>query len=467
MIKPLIAIFVVVALVAAHGCVVSVQATPTPNIDATVQAALEASIPTPTPVPTPDVDATVSAAVEATQRVSEPTPTETALPIPTNTTVPTSTNTPEPTPTHTSTPEPSPTELPTTVPTQTPIPTPTSEPLPTERVFYGPESGELVPDENGIAWGVSAVDISDFVVEVELTIPEHISDRGWLACISSRATTPNDIELGIPVRGHSVCFNSLAGWFHASSENQDALLHESSSRHFLTASGHTNQITIVATGSRAWLFVNGEYIDELDFSSVTESGAITLAVVSEGGVGSTRYEDFRITPLRRVFGPADGEIKHQIDSTGKVDEYQASLPISNGVIEANFHNPYSDNQGRWSSGFIFRSDSFERFYVLVLNSWGNRFFGFRDGDPNNELTLTEERSEHINTSYPGENGIRIIINDEIGFLFINDEYIQSLDLSRSVDSGYISAVGTYYFEDGIPGESTRYEGFTIWSADKR
>ena len=93
---------------------------PTPDIAATVQAAIQAALPT--PAPTPDLDATVQARLEATIAAMP-----TAAPPPTPTATPRPTATPNPT----ATPTPAPTATPTPAPTQTPRPTATPTPVPT------------------------------------------------------------------------------------------------------------------------------------------------------------------------------------------------------------------------------------------------------------------------------------------------------------------------------------------------
>ena len=132
---------------------------PTPDIEATVQAAVAMAIPSPTPTSTPDAEATIAAKVRSTVEAMAPsptstpvptatatptatltpiptstptaTPTSTPTPIPTSTPTPTPTNTPTPIPTSTPTPTPTPTSTPTPIPTNTPTPAPTSTPTPT------------------------------------------------------------------------------------------------------------------------------------------------------------------------------------------------------------------------------------------------------------------------------------------------------------------------------------------------
>lgn len=113
-----------------------VAATPTPDLQATVQAMVSAALPTETPTPTPDVAATIAASVSATIAVQPtplPRPTATATPVPTPTPTPRPDDTPTPIPTATPVPTatPRPTPTPTPVPTATPRPTPTPTPRPT------------------------------------------------------------------------------------------------------------------------------------------------------------------------------------------------------------------------------------------------------------------------------------------------------------------------------------------------
>ena len=87
--------------------------TPTPDLEATIQAAVEKAIPTATNTPEPDLQATVSAGIAGTMEVLARTPSPTPIPQHLPTAQPTlpPTNTPKPTVTHTpvprSTPSPS------------------------------------------------------------------------------------------------------------------------------------------------------------------------------------------------------------------------------------------------------------------------------------------------------------------------------------------------------------------------
>ena len=136
----LLLLFLVPVLLLSLACAGESAATDpaaTPDLEATVQAAVSAALPTETLTPQPDIEATVAAGIAAT-RAAEPTLTPTPQPTPdidatvearmaaTIAAMPTATPTPTLVPTAT----PAPTASPTPVPTATPTPVPTATPTP-------------------------------------------------------------------------------------------------------------------------------------------------------------------------------------------------------------------------------------------------------------------------------------------------------------------------------------------------
>ena len=128
--RALLAVPAVAAALWLAGCGGSTDSQPTPDIEATVLAAVAMALPTATPTPQPDIEATVAAGVQATVEAMRPSPTPTHVPTwtPTATPSPTRTRTPTNTPVPTLTPTPTPTGTPTPTLTPTPMPTPTPEP---------------------------------------------------------------------------------------------------------------------------------------------------------------------------------------------------------------------------------------------------------------------------------------------------------------------------------------------------
>lgn len=150
------------------------EPTATPDLAATIAAAVDDAVPTetpvpptdtpvpPTPEPTPDLPATLAAMLAATEAAR-----------PTDTPVPTPTNTPEPTPTNTPVP---PTNTPAPTPTNTPVPNPASQipciiagvvrsggsPAANRVVYARAQDGRIVAEDETGSDGVYSLSITEF-----------------------------------------------------------------------------------------------------------------------------------------------------------------------------------------------------------------------------------------------------------------------------------------------------------------
>ena len=168
------------------------------------------------------------------------------------------------------------------------------------------------------------------------------------------------------------------------------------------------------------------------------------------------------------FGPVNGSIEHDPDD-GLIDGYWTGFKATDAVIEARFFNPYSVHDGRWTSGFLLRDEPDGwGFHLVGITSRGYWIHSLRTGKTESEIenTLLDwGETSVINTFLWGYNDIRVIAIGDEGTLFINNQYVASLDLSGLKSGGYITAIGAYYTEDGLAGASTEFEDLTIKSLD--
>ena len=155
--------------------------------------------------------------------------------------------------------------------------------------------------------------------------------------------------------------------------------------------------------------------------------------------------------------PRSGAIDHDPDD-GLIDTHRTLTSLSDGIIEARFFNPYSAQDGDWSSGFMFRQGASNEFHAVVVDDSGWWYHRLRTGDADSTQRLASRISSHISTSAFGSNHIRIIALGDEGWLFINGAYVDKLDLSGRLGSGIVSAVGSYFTGHGIAGKSTRVRG---------
>ncbi len=350
----------------------------------------------------------------------------------------------------------------------TPVPTPGVVATQTPGYVFGPVSGSIDhdPDSGFIDVYRTNVSMSDAVIEANFFNPYSTQTGGWSNGFIFRSSRYDEF--------HIVVLSSSGGWYHGlrtGDVNAEQELAAEYSTHIdTTARGH-NHIRIIARESKGWLFVNDVFVGTLDLGGLTSFGSVSAVGSYFRGHGiageSTRFEDFTIRRLSKVFGPRDGSIAHEIKTTGFIDTHSSRTSISDGIIEAEFSNPYAGFQGDWSNGFLFRTgrDGDGEFHALVIQEDRQWHHNLRLGDADNTREMAAQQSDWISTAISGYNHIRIIALEDEGWLFINDIYIDKLDLSGLTTPGQVSAITNYFTGDGIAGYSTSFQDFTIWSAD--
>ena len=298
------------------------------------------------------------------------------------------------------------------------------------------------------------------MAEVTFTAPHRSSQAPWSSGFLFRRTDSN--------RFHAVMVHSSGNWSHylrTGSPGDNDLVRKESSSAIETRGTPKNHIRVVAAGGVGWLFVNDTFVAELDLSGSTASGNVRLLGAwfdeDETAGGVTPFQSFGVRPLGRVYGPTDGSIAHADD--GFIDAHRTFTSLADGIIEARFFNPYSAQQGSWSSGFMFRQGVANESHAVIIDQSGRWYHGLRTGDADTTHGVADGRSSHIDTSASGSHHVRIVAIGRDGWLFVNGALVAKLELARALEAGTVSAVGSYFAGHGIPGRSTRFEGLTIRS----
>ena len=348
---------------------------------------------------------------------------------------------------------------PTPFPTQVPIATQTPQ------YVFGPESGSIEHDPNDGLIDVhrANVSLSDGIIEARFFNPYSTREGSWSVGLIFRNSDRNVV--------HMVVVSSQSAWYHylrtGDVDTEQELVAEYSTQ-INTDTRGSNHVRIIAKGTEGWLFINETFIDVLDLSGLTSEGSVHAVGSFFRGDAitgkSTRFEDFTIRSLRSVYGPRDGDIRHDPDD-GRVDAHRPRISLLDGIIEARFHNPYASWQGDWSSGFLMRNSGLNEFHGIVIQEDGRWHHGLRTGDANATLALNVQYSLEIATASSSSNHIRVIALGDEGWLFINGVFMDKLGLRGWNKKGDVLAVTGYFTGDGIAGYSTHFEDFTIWSAD--
>jgi hypothetical protein len=345
--------------------------------------------------------------------------------------------------------------------TQTPTPVPTATPVSTGTgVQFGPVDGNLDhnPDSGFIPTYSSGVALRNAVVEATF-VPPHYDTRPWSSGFMLRRPGVNE--------QHIVVIISTGYWYHYIREGTTASETVSSgySPHIATSQGKTNHIRVIALEDVGWLFINGNYIAELDLSGGPEAGDVMVigswwANHTYAGE-TTGFSGFTVRSLQTVYGPEEGAIEHE--PGGSIDTHSSTAWLADAVVEARFHNPYPTNDGGWSPGFLLRSSEYNALHIIGIASSGYWYHDVGTGTIESRKDMQYTFSKHIVTDPSGSNSLRVIALGDEGWFFINGAYVAELDLSGWSVPGQIIAMANYFTGHGVTGKSTNFDGFVVWS----
>ena len=439
------------------------------------------------------------------------TPTSTPTPIPTHT--PTNTSTPIPTPTSTNTPIP--TATPTSIATHTPIPTNTSLPTPTPEPSIADVVDQARKSVVHIVGSVGSgsgfvVDSTGYILtnahvvegETDLTVvldggirtlgkvviqdPERDIalvkiDRGQQPILRFAAANP---RIGEEVVALGYPFGVSHGL-----ENMTISTGVISAIQLFDGINYVQTDAAINPGNSGGplLDMNGQVVgmntsgisknisEGLNFAIHYDVLSLRLAaMIAEATAPPTPTPTRTPTPtptptpdaidelIRRIvgeFGPINGSIEHDLDD-GFIDEYEANVSITDGIIEARFFNPYSSQTGSWGSGFLFRLGA-SQFHTVFVTQAGKWYHYLRTGDAANDQQVGSGISAAIAIGAFDSNHIRVIAIGGEGTLFVNGNFVATLDLNGLMDAGRVSAMAGYFASDGVAGKSTQFEDFKI------
>ena len=517
----------------------AVVETATPDIDATVQAAVARALPTPTPTQPPDIQATIAAGIAAT-RAAEPTATPTpeptpdldatvearmaatiaAMPTPTPTSIPTATPTPTatstPVPTATPTPVPTATRQPTRKPTATPTPIPTKSPAAVlsemvKRVRpavvriesrSGRGSGAIFETQGRTAYIVTNHHVVEGFAEVSVTVNDSTAYRGTvlgtdpvrdlavvrICCGSFRTLSfgdANGLEPGdevvaigyvLGLSGEATITRGIVSAMRYDNTLQSEVIQTDAAFNPGNSGGPMLSMDGRIVGINTFRIVEsaeGSATQGLGFAISEETVQQGLATLKAGSPRPTPLPTRppRPTPsatARLGIGPIDGELWHD-PSVELIKTHYADVMLSDMIVSATFVNPYSASTHSWDYGFTLRdigTGSNARFFQIVVTSQGRWELAWRAGSDSDNQHISSGRLTGFDTSGGGQNILWIAVFDDRGLLFVNGEFVATLDLSSISARGDVAVITGAYRGDERAGAVTRFEDFQIFALDK-
>ncbi len=282
-------------------------------------------------------------------------------------------------------------------------------------------------------------------------------------------------------------------YFHRVGESEALGRHTEESNDINREPGDSNQLQVVITGDRGWVYINGEFQGGMDLSVDTGGHGVSTFTDDEY-VGETRFEDFTIwrwsptvaskfsdvdpnatptptptpDPKTPIFGPVSGRIQHE-EEDGRFEIFDGPDIDGNVMVEVIFEVPFEPNESHWNFGLWFDSEKRGAFHIVDISGiFGGAYNHWRKSGP--EAEWQGRRSEDvigIKLQKGEKNHIRVILIDQSAWLYVNDRRMGILNFALG-DIPAPDWVGLVVNDRDFQGSRyslgghTKFTDFTVW-----
>ena len=156
------------------------------------------------------------------------------------------------------------------------------------------------------------------------------------------------------------------------------------------------------------------------------------------------------------FGPTSGELRHD-PSDGFIKTEYANVSIADMMVETTFVNPYSAASNAWDYGFFLRDGITGPAIHVVVTS--DRRWSLMVGDEPPREVIGGGTLKTFHTGAGDRNHLRVVAIKERGWLFVNGEFVSTLDLSSVTGAGDVAVITGAFDGDEVAGAVTRFENF--------
>jgi hypothetical protein len=221
----------------------------------------------------------------------------------------------------------------------------------------------------------------------------------------------------------------------------------------------------LCVGAGTGLLLIGDQSDNAEFTDQARTD--TAEYLALGGTSTSQaqnayqYQSTLNATRILVFGPHNGSLYHEPDD-GMIEADSASVELRDFIVEAIFYNPYDQTSGDWDYGFVLRHVEENVQFRFVVKSDQTWKLMNNSGDPNG-IVIDTGSIPQLKINQNDANKIRLGFTDQVGYFYLNDEFIKRLDLSSRTNAGDIFIVTGLFEDDEIIGKVTNYKDFTIWS----
>jgi len=198
---------------------------------------------------------------------------------------------------------------------------------------------------------------------------------------------------------------------------------------------------------------------------LTELAAPTATAIAEAGsmfeeiqAAADEIDNLDLSEGKLVYGPRDDTLTQGPYDFVVVDN--ARLLVKNFIVSIEFTNPYdTSTTGTWDYGVLFRNKYGNNQYRLIVLS--NQSWSLYDAESDKYIYSSNDK--RINSKTGDKNLFWLIVVESNAYLFINGEYVRTLDVSTRVVNGDVSPATGLYAGNMKSNKITEYQNFTVWS----
>ncbi len=227
------------------------------------------------------------------------------------------------------------------------------------------------------------------------------------------------------------------------------------------SAGSINSVGLIVIEDRGWLFVNSEFISDIDVSGSSLQGNLALAtgIYSDSEVPgySTNFSEVFGEEWGLLAGPNAGEL---IKEDNFIAGQFAGVDTASAYVRADFISPI--NTPSWSLGFQFRKEGEGDYlvYLVTSDAWWSVQHATITGE--SWSVLEEGYSPAINFNDPVLNTLELFFVGSVAMMYVNDEFLGTADISSIQMAGDVSAAYGIYADD-LP-STGRFDGFEVWGS---
>ena len=161
------------------------------------------------------------------------------------------------------------------------------------------------------------------------------------------------------------------------------------------------------------------------------------------------------------WGPKDVSIL--MDEDTQIEQSVIRTYLKDFVLQVDVRNPFPISVGNWQYGISFRRNDPERadHFVLTISPeyWGLWNILEKKED---DIYIEGGTIDNLNLANGAINTITLLCQNDVGALYVNENFVTSLNLSGQENSGYITLMGPFFRDFNFPGYSIDFLNLRIW-----